>query len=91
MEFDIHYHSLSKGLIFQSDSLHINTGQSNAIDSFVGESKELSASESNNEKECKEEVVVSEQEIVLPSDDKPKTGYVIFVNYGSLILRETHT
>eukprot|EP00090_Calanus_glacialis_P012233 TRINITY_DN20713_c0_g1_i4.p1 TRINITY_DN20713_c0_g1~~TRINITY_DN20713_c0_g1_i4.p1 ORF type:complete len:1703 (-),score=467.37 TRINITY_DN20713_c0_g1_i4:343-5451(-) len=92
-EFDLHYHALSKGMIFKSGSIKVSTEQTNALESLVGQAKELSASESNNEKESNEGKVVSDQEIILPIDYKvsPSLKLVVFINDGNQTLTDSHT
>jgi len=92
-EFDLHYHALSKGEIFKSGSIKVNSGKSNDLDSLVGDSVELSASEDDNEKQSNEGKVLSNQDIILPIDYKvsPSLKLVVFVNDGNQTLTDSHT
>ena len=92
-KFDLHYHALSKGKIFQSGSITVIAEQSNALDSLVGDAVELSASKDNNERESNEGRVVSNQDIILPIDYKvsPSLKLVVFVNAGNQTLTDSHT
>ena len=71
----------------------VSTGQTNALESLVGEAKELSASENNKEIESKEGKVVSKQEIIIPIDYKvsPSIKLIVFVNDGNQTLTDSHT
>ena len=68
-------------------------GQSSDLDTLVGKSVELSASEENNEKECNDGKVVSNQDIILPIDRKvlPSLKLIVFVNDGNQTLTDSHT
>ena len=92
-EFDLHYHALSKGEIFKSGSIKVNSGKSNDLDSLVGDSKELPAYEDNNEKQSHEQKVLSNKDIILPIDYKvsPSLNLVVFVNDGNQTLTDSHT
>ena len=92
-EFDLHYHVISKGVIFKAVSISVSAGKTNALTSLVGEAKELSASESNSESESKEGKVLSNQEIIIPIDYKvsPSMKLIVLVNDINQTLTDFHT
>jgi len=92
-KFDLHYHALSKGIISKSGSSNVVVGQDDALQSLVAGAKELSASESNTERESNEGKIVSYQEIILPINYKvsPSLKLVVFVNAGNQTLTDSHT
>eukprot|EP00092_Neocalanus_flemingeri_P108736 GFUD01139655.1.p1 GENE.GFUD01139655.1~~GFUD01139655.1.p1 ORF type:complete len:1716 (-),score=430.19 GFUD01139655.1:66-5213(-) len=92
-EFDLHYHALSKGVIFKSGSSKVVVGQNNALDSLVAGAMELSASEDSSESVSNDGKVVSYEEIILPIDYKvsPSLKLVVFVNDGNQTLTDSHT